>query len=78
VTPELLEWAEVIFVMETRHRAGLRRRFGAHIGHARVVCLDIRDEYGFMDAGLVELLWRRVGGCGNAESASPTCGTTEA
>ena len=61
VTPEILAWAQLIFVMETVHRARLQRRFGAHIRHARVVCLDIRDDYEFMDPALVRLLEARGG-----------------
>ncbi len=56
VTPEVLEWAEVIFVMERVHRAKLQRRFAAHVRHVRVVCLDIPDHYEFMDEALVQRL----------------------
>ena len=55
VTPELLQWAELIAVMEKTHRSRLRR-FGADIRHARVVCLDIPDDYDFMDERLVKRL----------------------
>jgi len=60
VTPDLLEWADVILVMEKGHRARLQRRFGPHLRHARVACLDIPDDYAFMDEALVRLLERRV------------------
>jgi predicted protein tyrosine phosphatase len=36
VTPELLQWAELIVVMEKSHRSRLKRRFGADIRHAKV------------------------------------------
>lgn len=60
VTPELLEWAELIFVMERAHRSKLSGKFKRHLGHARVVCLDIPDEYDYMDAELVRLLKAKV------------------
>lgn len=60
MTAELAEWAQIIFVMEKSHRTRLTRRFGAHLRHARVVCLDIPDNCGFMDAELVRLLEARV------------------
>jgi predicted protein tyrosine phosphatase len=60
VTPEALEWADVIFVMEKVHRARLQRRFGAHISQARIVCLDIPDRYEFMDEALIKRLERTV------------------
>lgn len=61
VTPELLEWAEIIFVMEKRHRAALSRRFRRHTGHARILCLDIADDFDFMNPRLVKLLNARAG-----------------
>ena len=42
VTPELLDWADLILVMEPSHRALLQRRFGRHLCRARIACLDIR------------------------------------
>lgn len=61
LTPELVEWAELIFVMERQHRAKLSTRFRDHLGGKRVVCLDIPDKYRLMDPELVELLRVRVG-----------------
>lgn len=60
VTPELLDWAEIVFVMEKRHRTTLSRRFGRHIRHARILCLDIPDDFTFMDPRLVALLDARA------------------
>lgn len=61
VTAELVQWAELIFVMEKAHRNKLRARFKQHLAGARVICLDIPDEYPFMDPELVRLLEHRVG-----------------
>jgi predicted protein tyrosine phosphatase len=60
VTPELLQWADLIFVMERAHRSKLSSKFKAHLGNARVVCLEIPDEYEFMDPDLVRLLKAKV------------------
>ena len=60
LSPELLQWADVIFVMERTHRAKLSSRFRAHIGGKRIVCLDIPDDYAYMDPALVALLQSRV------------------
>lgn len=60
VTPELLEWADIVFVMERAHRTKLSQQFRAHLKDARVVCLDIPDIYGFMDPALVALLEQRA------------------
>ncbi len=61
VTPELVRWVEVIFVMENKHRSMLRKRFRAHLKEQRVVCLEIPDIYDFMDPALIDLLKRKVG-----------------
>ena len=60
VTPELLAWADIVFVMEKAHRAKLSMKFRAHLGSKRVICLDIPDEFEFMDPILVSLLKTKV------------------
>lgn len=56
VTPELLEWADIIFVMEKAHRVRLSRRFRASLKSQRIICLNIPDNYEYMDPNLVTLL----------------------
>ncbi len=60
VTPELLHWADSVFVMERAHRKRLSSLFQAHLRDKRIVCLGIRDEYDFMEPALVRLLEARV------------------
>ncbi|UBB24620.1 low molecular weight protein tyrosine phosphatase family protein [Pseudoxanthomonas japonensis] len=60
LTPELLTWAELVFVMERAHRNKLSSRFRAHLGRQRIVCLDIPDEYDYMDPELIALLRAKV------------------
>ena len=60
VTPEILRWADLIFVMERAHRNKLSARFKPHLGRARVICLEIPDEYEFMDPELIRVLRARV------------------
>ncbi len=52
-------WAELIFVMEDKHRSRLRSRFRDAIAGKRIVCLHIRDDYEFLDETLIGRL--RVG-----------------
>ncbi|MBT1158265.1 low molecular weight protein tyrosine phosphatase family protein [Aminobacter anthyllidis] len=59
LTPELVAWADIIFVMEKTHRTKLQKKFAKAL-KARVVCLDIPDDYAFMDPALVALLEERV------------------
>ena len=60
VTPELLAWADLVVVMERAHRSKLAARFPASLRDKRVVCLDIPDEFEFMDPKLVQLLESRM------------------
>ena len=60
LTPEHLEWAEVIFVMERKHRAKLSRKFRACLKHQKVVVLGIPDKYRYMDPELVALFEKLV------------------
>lgn len=61
LTPELVEWAELIFVMERHHKMELSVRFKRHLGGKRIICLDIPDNYPYMDPALIALLESRVG-----------------
>jgi predicted protein tyrosine phosphatase len=56
VSGDLLEWADVIFVMEKIHRSKLSQRYGKHLKRQRIICLDIPDKFEYMDEGLVRLL----------------------
>mgnify|MGYP000364260915 CR=1 FL=1 len=58
--PELLQWADLVFVMEKAHRNRLSSRYGPWLKGKRVICLDIPDDYDYMDPVLVELLKRKV------------------
>ena len=60
LSPDLLEWAELIFVMETRHRKKLSERFKPYLQHKKIICLNIPDEYDYMDEALITLLQQKV------------------
>lgn len=57
---EMLEWADSVFVMETRHRKVIQSRFAASSRSAPIVVLRIADDYGFMDQALIDILWQRM------------------
>lgn len=61
VEADHLAWAEIVVVMERVHRRKLTRRFGPALRHVRIVCLDVRDDYAFMEPALVSLLEARAG-----------------
>ena len=61
VTSGHIGWADLIFVMEKKHLRRLREKFGPMLnGAKKVICLDIPDEYTFMDEELIESLRSRV------------------
>jgi len=62
VSLELIEWAEIILVMESRHRKRLQEQFGSALREKKLVVLGIQDLYGFMDSDLVEVLKAKVPG----------------
>lgn len=60
LTAELVDWADLIFVMQKAHQEKLWSRFRAHLDGKRVICLQIGDVYEFMDPDLVTLLQKVV------------------
>ena len=57
-----LEWAEIIFVMEYKHKDRLKAEFSRLLQDKKVIVLDIPDEYQYMDEELIELLRESVEG----------------
>lgn len=49
-------WADLIFVMEKKHQRRLQDRFNDILSHKKVICLNISDDYQFMDRELIEIL----------------------
>lgn len=60
LTPDLVEWSDIIFVMEKAHRNKLSAKFKKYLHGQRVICLGIPDDYDFMDAELIRLLKLKV------------------
>ncbi len=56
VTPGLLGWADIIFCMEKKHLRRIKEKYPDIVVNKKVVCLNISDEYEFMDRELQELL----------------------
>ena len=56
ITEKLINWADLVFVMEKKHKQRLQQRFADVITDKEIIILDIPDDYQFMDEELVELL----------------------
>ncbi|HTD98793.1 MAG TPA: hypothetical protein VK668_05880 [Mucilaginibacter sp.] len=54
VSQKMIDWADVIFVMERRHREIIKQRFV--LAGKALVTLDIEDSYRFGDPELIEIL----------------------
>lgn len=59
--PELIEWADVIYVMETSHRSKITKKFKKYLGSKRIVVLNIPDNYEYMEPSLIAVLERKAG-----------------
>lgn len=57
---DLIEWADIVFVMEPAHRNKIRNKYSTLLRGKRLVCLDIPDVYGYMQPELIRLLEARV------------------
>ncbi len=60
VSGDLIEWADVILVMEKSHRHKIATKFREQLKGKRLVVLDIQDNYEYMEPELVKLLKSRV------------------
>jgi predicted protein tyrosine phosphatase len=54
ITAADIQWADVIFVMETKHHQRLRAEFRQLLTGKRIEVLDIPDQYRYMAPELVE------------------------
>lgn len=57
---DLIEWADVILVMEKSHKSKVSKKFRGLLKKKRLVCLDVPDNYEYMQPELVRILKARV------------------
>ncbi|TKF17564.1 protein tyrosine phosphatase [Enterovibrio norvegicus] len=60
VSAEDIDWADIIFVMESVHRNKLNKKFGALMKNTKVISLNIPDDFEYMDPQLIEILQQKV------------------
>lgn len=56
VTAGHIGWADIVFVMEKKHLRRLQEKFADELAGRRVICLNIPDDFQFMQPELVSLL----------------------
>ncbi|MBM09752.1 phosphotyrosine protein phosphatase [Leeuwenhoekiella blandensis] len=59
LSEDLLQWADCIWVMESRHRDHIKKSFGSNY-YAKITVLHIPDHYPYYDPELLQLLEKRV------------------
>lgn len=57
---KLLEWADIVFVMENWMRTEIAEEFPKEYMQKKIVSLDIPDVYSYMQPELVKLLKEKV------------------
>ena len=55
-----IDWADVILVMEDKHRERIVADYAQLIEHTPIHVLDIPDEYKYMDPELIDMLEQTV------------------
>jgi predicted protein tyrosine phosphatase len=49
---DLIEWADIVFVMEKSHKEKVAKRYRDHLKGKRLICLDIPDRYALCSRSL--------------------------
>ncbi len=60
LTSDLIDWADVVFVMEPMHERFVHEQFPEAARRTEIVTLDIPDRYPLMDPELIELLRKKL------------------
>ena len=60
ISVELLQWADLILVMEKKHQVAIETHFGDEIMNKKVIVLNIPDNYNYMEPQLVSLIRKRA------------------
>lgn len=60
VNQKMIDWADVLFVMERKHHDIIKERF--NISDQPIIVLEISDDYQFGDPRLIEILQINLSG----------------
>jgi predicted protein tyrosine phosphatase len=60
VSGDLIEWADIILVMEKSHRNKVSKKYKELLKNKRLIVLEIPDEYECMQPELINLLKAKV------------------
>lgn len=60
VSAKDIQWADLILVMEQKHKQRLQASFNHLLAHKRLIVLDIPDEYQYTDPELITIFKQSV------------------
>jgi predicted protein tyrosine phosphatase len=60
INEKMVLWADIIFVMEKKHKQRIMEKFSEAMTDKQLVILDIPDEYELMDEVLIEEIKAKV------------------
>lgn len=60
VTAGLIGWADMIFCMEKKHVRRIREKYAEELVGKKIICLNIPDDFEFMDEDLQALLLNAI------------------
>ena len=56
VNEKNLDWADIIFVMEDKHKQRIKEKFNTASIIKKIVVLEIPDDYQYMDPELIDII----------------------
>lgn len=60
LTPSLIDWSDIVFVMEKSNLEKIKKKYSEKLRGKKLICLNIPDEYDFMQPQLIEILKEKV------------------
>lgn len=60
INAKLVNWADLIFVMEKKHKQRINENFAEELQDKTIVILDIPDDYQYMDEELINEIELKV------------------
>ncbi|MEJ5263008.1 MAG: phosphotyrosine protein phosphatase [Ignavibacterium sp.] len=60
LTSQMIKWADIIFAMEKIHKEKIKQKYKDKLKGKKLICLDIPDEYDFMQPELISILNEKV------------------
>ena len=56
LTENVLNWADLVFVMEDKHKQKIKDKFKSQLYNDKVIVLEISDDYSYMDTERIETI----------------------